>query len=279
MGKYETGIRFILREPVELGRCALDKGNFGEGLALEWLLYREVPVDEVWGLRRGNLHGRYVSFYRTPETLRPLWRERVYLFEWLHRMVTPYSLYPLDRQRFNRFWTFWVPRDSDWVNAARFVAAVMVKEGWLPRGEERVPALQVPERFGPTPEERRAYPVVETPTEDFVVLPLFYVACSAGDYILLKWRRGPVTRFVGLEVLEVKTGGSYLSRKQRESVRYLYTVTQRIRALLNRPIEVEYKLVRVELVPKNRPYEALVSAKTLLRVQGEVDGVGVAAGT
>ena len=229
-----------------------------------------MPEGEVWGLRRGNLHGPSTNVCRAPARQSPLWRSRESMLDWLCWMAAPhchtlFHLAPLGLQRFSRFLAFWAPRDGDWVGAIRLLTARMVEGGWLPREEALAPLLQVPGRLDPTPEERGVFPVVETPAEDFAALPLFRVACSAGDYVILKWR---AARLTSIEVLEVKTGHNQLSRKQRECVKYLRMVARRVQALLGHGVGVEYKLVSVEPIPRHRPREALVTARPLLRIPG-----------
>jgi hypothetical protein len=191
---------------------------------------------------------------------------------WLERMVRPIGLYQLDEGEFHQVLANWEPYGGEWDDVARFVAAIMANEGWLPVKEAQELVRRIRKWCPPTPEGAEWFPHAFTPLDDFAILPLFHTSCYAGDYVLLKWRRYDATKaissLVGLEVLEVKTGKSGLSEKQKECIRYLYTMAQQVSKLIDHPIEVEYKLITVDLIPRDKPYTAVIHAKTLLRVQG-----------
>jgi hypothetical protein len=72
-------------------------------------------------------------------------------------------------------------------------------------------------------------------------------------------------RLKGLEIIEVKTGTGELTTLQMQALHKLRMETEKLNKTLGRSLEVEYKLLRVELKDFELPKQARISVS---RIEG-----------
>ncbi|MCC5998122.1 MAG: hypothetical protein LM573_03510 [Thermofilum sp.] len=70
-------------------------------------------------------------------------------------------------------------------------------------------------------------------------------------------------RLKGLEIIEVKTGTGELTTQQMQALHKIRIETEKLNKTLGHSLEVEYKLLRVELKDFELPKQARISASRI----------------
>jgi hypothetical protein len=161
---------------------------------------------------------------------------------------------------------------------------------------EEIFAMDIPEIIRQSAQNAMLY-IVRTPTSDFKAVPLILEAFHASDFVMLKWntlhrykieppeiKEPTITRaaleealgFVppqgvevwegrlkGLEIIEVKTGTGELTTQQMQALHKIRIETEKLNNILGHSLEVEYKLLRVELKDFELPKQARIIASRI----------------